>query len=43
MRGQFAEELEEKGFVNAAGVLEDSLIDSLLLRAHGCLFPQSAD
>lgn len=38
-----AGELEDKGFIRAAGALDPGLIDSLLLRAHAALFRESAD
>lgn len=39
----FEDELEDKGFIHAAGVLAPELIDSLLLRAHAALFRESAE
>jgi hypothetical protein len=37
------DELEAKGFIRAAGVLDSALIDSLLMRAHATLFRESTE
>src|SRR5438067_7378678 len=42
-RPSLAGELEDQGFIRAAGALDPGFMDSLLLRAHATLFRESAE
>jgi len=42
-RSRLADELEDKGFVQARGVFDAAFMDSMLLRAHATLFRETAE
>ena len=42
-RSRLADELEDKGFIQARGVFSPGFMDSLLLKAHATLFRETAE
>jgi len=42
-RSRLAEELDDKGFIQARGLLDRAFMDSLLLKAHATLFRETAE